>query len=635
MKMEWTFRLDPEYEWVGISESGVETFSARPIVSLGREIIQNSLDVVNDTSEPLTVIFEELNLKPSEIPGFDGLVEKIKNCLKDEKNSGHEKTRSVLTRALDLTKKRSIKCLKISERNTIGMAGPANSVDSPFYSYTKAVGDSNKSTTGLGSFGIGKMATIANSIMRSVIISTKYIQNDKPQTLATGMAFWVTHRDSDDKHYKGKGVWGLNGLPIDDDKYLPEWMRRQETGTDFFILGFDDSKNWQSVLAGSLISSFFAAFSENKLNIEIGEEFKINEVTLRDLLVSEKLRKEITDAERDDLVEELELANTFYRCLTEDEAITELTQVQPPIGKVRIKILKEDGLPKKVGFIRQGMFITSADNSKIKGLVRFPDSLDFVAVAEVQNEDGNKVIRSMEPPQHDKLEGMRIKDGDKYLQRMGEAIRHQILKHTKFETDESNALEFTANLFGDDFEECSESDKGALEIDPEGSPVITKRTMKTRTPRISTPIIEDLGTEGGEGYVGYGETESSGGTKGSKKGGDGDNEGGDGGKGNNPSPSRVYVNGFRAKYINPVANRGSLNTVSAHFDFPQYVGEIVCKFYAAGSVSDELLKIKSTTLGEIYDNGIKFRCSSGVRYAAEIEFNDADGAAILVTAYAV
>jgi hypothetical protein len=633
--MEWTFRHDPDSEWVGISESGVETFSARPVVSLGREIIQNSLDVIRDKEQPLLVSFDAFDLKPSEIPGFRGLIEKIEASLKDTKNAGHEKTSSVLQEALELAKKQTVKCLKISERNTVGMAGPHDSVDSPFYSYTKAVGDSNKNTTGLGSFGIGKMATIANSKLRAVLLSTKY-QNDEGVTLslATGMAFWVTHRDSNGHHYKGKGIWGNDGSPIQRDEDLPKWMRRDDLGTDFIILGFEASKNWDKVLTGSLISSFFSAFNEGTLEVQIGDHIRIDKVSIRELLASAKLRQEIKLAERDDLEEEVELAYNFYRCLTEETSIRELTQVQPPIGKVKVKILVEDGLPKKVGFIRQGMFITTADASKIKGLVRFPDSHDFIAVAEVENEDGNKVIRSMEPPQHDRLEGLRIKDGERILKRMGDAIRNQILKHTKMETDESNELEFTADLFGDDLDESRDSEKGAIEVDPEGAPIVTKKTIKVRTPRISSPLFEDTGDSGGEGSVGTGSTSSDGGDSGTGQGGDGDRSGGSGGPGDNPTPSRIYVHGFRAKYLN-ANEKGKFQRVQVHFDFPEYIGELVCKFYASGAFKDDLLRVKSTSLGDLYDNGIKFRCTRGMRYTAELEFENADGAAILVTAYAL
>ena len=73
----WLFSKDPDREWSGINEAGVETFNKRPLVSLAREIPQNSKDVRADSNLPIRLLFEKKFVPAVEIPGLVSLQEKL------------------------------------------------------------------------------------------------------------------------------------------------------------------------------------------------------------------------------------------------------------------------------------------------------------------------------------------------------------------------------------------------------------------------------------------------------------------------------------------------------------------------------------------------------------------------------
>jgi len=632
VSIDWTFALDPQGEWQGINNSGIETFAARPIVSLAREIIQNSLDVVEDETKPIQIDFNLKAVSPNDLPGLDNLSKKIDSCIKDKNNSRDLRTKTKLEDAKVAINKHKIDVLCVSEENTLGMRGPESDIGSPFFTYIKATGSSADKAEGLGSFGIGKMAPVACSRARSVQIVTRYTEKSKSFDLCGGVSFLVSHRDDTNAIIQAKGYWGNKGKAVTDQNLIPEWMRRKTNGTNFFILGFLIGLPWKEILCASVLISFFDAIKNHRLEVVIGDDYRLTAASLEDLFQSGthgELMRTLDAAGREDLIEELALARDYYRCLHEAEVIVENFQVSAnSAGNFEVRLLKEEGLPKKVGFIRGGMFITNSSDTNFPNLKRFPDFADFIAVVQSLTKEGNALLREMEPPEHNAFHESRLKNGKGLLNAIGKQTRNQLAQHLKIESSSLSALEFTADLFGDQADEATENDTSSLEMNPDGAPLMTVKPIKQRVPRQSSPIIVDVGDEGGEGSAGSGKTDGSGGDAGTADGGDGDKPGASGGKGSDPDGAPVSVSNFRvAKSV-----AGGINVFMS---FPNIAGEVVCKFYVAGSYSDELMPVKKTSYGEIHNNGIKFRISMGQRIQANIDIGTTEDIAVKVAAYAL
>ena len=80
MTANWIFPESGTMHRTGIGESGIEAFGVSPVTSLVREICQNSLDAVNDKTEPVRVEFRYFNILSNEFPGRDSLKSTFDQC---------------------------------------------------------------------------------------------------------------------------------------------------------------------------------------------------------------------------------------------------------------------------------------------------------------------------------------------------------------------------------------------------------------------------------------------------------------------------------------------------------------------------------------------------------------------------
>src|SRR5690606_13672493 len=80
------------------------------------------------------------------------------------------------------------------------------------------------------------------------------------------------------------------------------------------------------------------------------------------------------------------------------------------VGSFRFRLLEGVGLPRKIGFLRNGMFLT--DNLRHFGhpLARFSLSRDFVGVVEPVDIATSGRVRDLENPRHDELSADRLDD---------------------------------------------------------------------------------------------------------------------------------------------------------------------------------------------------------------------------------
>ena len=392
----WNHPVDEGDQWEGFNDAGIYHFAGSPIQHLAREVHQNSLDA--GEKDLVEVHIKQHHVKTCEIPGFEEYKQVMQSCYKESVNEGG-RAELFFKAAVGLLEKDKIPVLEISDYNTTGMKGPAEN-GTPFYAFMKAKGQSKKPDGSTGSFGIGKSAPYAVSKLRTIFVSTVYEGDDGSlQQLTQGKSLLMSH-DRDGSRRQGVGFWGIKDKckPVDgDNNLIPRWIQRAgrngdaiQKGSTLTVLGFEGPSNWQEILAVSVAENFFAAISDGKLRVVIGEnKIVLDQNSIYEFFESEEIRKSIKG-----IVNEPEHFDNCRSYLAAHqgglEVIREESQ-QTHLGLCELKILIGENLPKKVCALRNGMFITDSLN----GLKKFTDFKDFVAVFHCQNKAGNNRLSAV------------------------------------------------------------------------------------------------------------------------------------------------------------------------------------------------------------------------------------------------
>ena len=145
-ELEWTFPSVPKCEEKGLNDSGVEMFRGDTIVSLAREICQNSLDAAirpADGTEPgpVEIEFSLFDLQASDFPAFDEFKDAMARS-RDYWKENDQAVRFFDEMEPDLNAK-VLHCLRISDANTTGLTGvhaPDSSSGSAWHSLVMSSG---------------------------------------------------------------------------------------------------------------------------------------------------------------------------------------------------------------------------------------------------------------------------------------------------------------------------------------------------------------------------------------------------------------------------------------------------------------------------------------------------------------
>lgn len=168
MKKGWCFPDNNNGQITGISEAGIETFKGSPILSLAREICQNSLDARLDNEKPVIVEFKVDSICSDEIEDFDKLREALVLCKEFWIKNKNSKTVDFFERASLTASQKEILIMRVSDYNTTGLTGSREKYNTPWQNLVKSSGVSDKSGSSGGSFGIGKSAPFVCSDFRTV-----------------------------------------------------------------------------------------------------------------------------------------------------------------------------------------------------------------------------------------------------------------------------------------------------------------------------------------------------------------------------------------------------------------------------------------------------------------------------------
>lgn len=600
------FQANEAGEEEGLGHAGMETFRDAPYASLGREHGQNSLDA--KATDPVVVTIDLIDVAASDYPDHDSLRDAVESCRAGARDN---KTKYFFRVAKKKLETDTLRILRIADFNTRGLRGPSRP-GTPFHALLKGAGVSEgKAETSGGSFGIGKNAAFAASDLQTVFYSTVYEEEDGTRIfLAQGKSILVSHLDSNGKPRRATGYWGLeNFQPICEPSSVPGWLRRSEVGTSVFIIAFREKENWASRIAAALLQNFFGAIHEGTIQFLVDDgRIKISRETLPTLFAEEEVR---SGAELESRLEDFESACFMYRCLVADEAVERTLDI-PELGKVSVRILMADGLPKRVLLLRNGIWITDTLQHFGEKFQRFPMYRDFVAVVQCLDQGGNALLKQLESPRHDSLSAERVPDPD--LRKRAYSAMHTLAKNirkTIKECAKPDPLERTA------IDELAEFFSDANVRDDPPMPA-TDRNPERMT---YTVVPHRTGTRNSIGQREGGHAGGGGGRDGRRSGGKG------GGQGRMEGPGRGGSGSLGGPSVALLDPRNVLDASGGEhertiFFTPAESGYADLRVFASGIESSDQLKIDRSDIGDPRPEGLRILLEEGKRTKIKVSFDE-------------
>lgn len=287
---QWIFSNLGSSDKVGVNESGIGIFKRQPYKGLAKEILQNVTDAKNPElpdEVPVRAKFELIYVDLEDIPGHERLREVIHKCSEyySDGDDG-EKLRSIRDAADKyFSGDTKVPVLKISDYNTTGLRGVKEETGSNWTGLVRERSATNKSNASSGAFGVGKFAPYNFTSVRTVLYSTKTINDEYA---FQGKAILTTFKE-DGKNKQNIGLFAdkdsENFDAVFDVNDIAPVFRRTETGTDIFVLGFvkEDEDTWVEQSAISVIEYFFYSIYRGKLEVEIRDGEKRVEITQNNL----------------------------------------------------------------------------------------------------------------------------------------------------------------------------------------------------------------------------------------------------------------------------------------------------------------------------------------------------------------
>lgn len=384
----WHFPSTDGGDEDGINNSGLQTFEGNHESAIARECIQNSLDAIKDQNLPVRVQIHFFEMNMVDIPG----IEELKQDILAAKNYAGVATGAdrFFVKALKAFNNAKVSILRIGDYNTKGLAGGDNKAQGgSWYSLVRSTGFSQKNASDSGgSFGIGKSAPFVASDIRTVFYSTL---NENDEHIFQGKAYLASfEQDGDIKRgtgQYGKTLQNSKGVAsIRKETEIPECFRRTETGTDIFVVGYQHPEgNWKDALIKAILDNFFVAIYYKKLVVDICDT-----ALPAERIDADSLASYITTYFKDDNSEE-NVTKAYYQAIVDSTVC--FKEDLPPFGNVELFIKSGVGDKTVLGMRKPLMKIHTFKNYK-----RAYE--DFAGVLIIRDDNGNKLLKSIEPPAH-------------------------------------------------------------------------------------------------------------------------------------------------------------------------------------------------------------------------------------------
>ena len=276
LSSSWQFPQSPNRKNFGFNNQGVAHFTGDRFRNVIREVVQNSLDAVEDETLPVGISIHQEAMPVSVFAG-ESLKEIVDLCIQTARVPTDkpilEKIAQDLERAIQSG---AMPALTITETNTTGASDilTEGKEISMWDALTNSEGvDIKAQPDSGGKHGIGKNAPYNISSPRTVLYSTKFktTENDAMQSLFIGRSMLVSHQDKEGKHYTYEGYLGAPGFyPLQDDAIAPAF-RRDTPGLTLYIVGFTppDDTDWQTLSVEAAVANFFHSIVKGKVVFDV------------------------------------------------------------------------------------------------------------------------------------------------------------------------------------------------------------------------------------------------------------------------------------------------------------------------------------------------------------------------------
>jgi hypothetical protein len=380
---------------------------SRAEVSVVRETGQNSLDARYDVC-PVRMEFELRDMPTDSIPGIEALREHLAEV---EKATRETQGHGEMEAALKLARGQMVSVLRISDFGTKGLTGSESLYapgTSPLSALTRGAGISANDGARGGSFGIGSAVGPMASDLCTVFYAS--LPCGESDVVFAGYSRLATHRDSDNLLRVGDGFY--TDLSVTEDfRYLRNpapfgpFKPRMEPGTDIFIVGYRKAAEDPELhnIRDAFIDNFMMAIHDRKLEVSgkgLGEEWRLNVQTL----------EKLASARPESLA--------FYRAIFDP---TPTVAVSDRFGELRLYINVDPSLPKTLHTITMRRPLMRIDTFRHTSI-----PAKYAAVLVCADAKGNKLLRDLEPPQHDSWDGGRAPGGAAAVKELKDFVRQAL-----------------------------------------------------------------------------------------------------------------------------------------------------------------------------------------------------------------
>jgi len=216
----------------------------------------------------------------------------------------------------------------------------------------------------------------------------------------------VTH-EIDGIKKQSTGSYGLEGQkPVRDKNLIPDFFKRDEQGTDIFVIGFYEDGDWQSQITKSVLNNFWMAILKGILVVKI-DGVEIDSENIRQLMF-----QHFTEEDRD--TDEMPNPLPAFVAYTDKPHQRIFKKSLDTLGDVELYILPKDSYHKKISYFRTtGMEIQKKLHHSL---------VPYAGVFTCDNDAGNEILRLMENPQHNKWDAHNAREkGEEWFQKAKKA----------------------------------------------------------------------------------------------------------------------------------------------------------------------------------------------------------------------
>lgn len=414
--VKWRFPSNSCTVETGLDTADMETFKKDAISSLARELCQNSIDAKDTSvSEPVKIVFKTFEIDSFSIPGRDDLMHQIKAC--QDTRESNKKISFRLNEMYEHIKKEKIICLRISDFNTTGLIGISGGDNNPWHYLVHGSGISDKSETSGGSKGIGKFASFVSSYFNTVFYSTRTIKNEYGYE---GICKLCSAKiEGSIEKTQGIGYFGNTNqnLPIFENFSIDSNFVRgeKEYGSDVYIIGFKNQKDWKKDIISKVLDSFMSAIIFNTLEVEV-ENLVINSTTLKDIVFNDEF---INKATKKSIISQ-------YLLLTEKDKVFKDVITIDEYGTAQLYLMEFVG--EYENYATNNCVMIRYPYMKIKEINKI-STIPCSALCIIDDNKLNKVLRNIENPQHTDWEFKRIEDESEKAE--VKSVYNELLKNIK------------------------------------------------------------------------------------------------------------------------------------------------------------------------------------------------------------